>query len=375
MAGTRNHRGFGHVRKLPSKRYQASYIGPDGLRHRASDTFTSKLDAEGWLASENRLATSDDWRAPADRQAARVAARIILAEYAETWLRQRTLKPRTVALYRDLLDRRILPTLGRHRVDKLTPAVVRDWYSKLDANKPRQRAHAYALLRTICTTAVHDELLAANPCRIRGAGQAKRASETVPATPAELAAIVSAMPVRLRLMVLLAAWCAMRYGELAELRRSDLDLNKGLLRIRRAVVWVGGAALVGDPKSGAGIRDVAIPPHVLPAIREHLRVLPVAGKDALLFPAATDPTKHMHAARIFKPYLRARAAAGRPDLRFHDLRHTGAVYATAAGASLAEVMARLGHSTPAAAMRYQHAAQGRDAEIAAALSKLAGAEA
>jgi len=100
--------------------------------------------------------------------------------------------------------------------------------------------------------------------------------------------------------------------------------------------------------------------------------MPVTGKDALLFPTASDPRKHMPAARIFKPFSRAREAAGRPDLRFHDLRHTGAVYATMSGASLAEVMARLGHSTPAAAMRYQHAARGRDAQIAEALSLLAG---
>jgi integrase len=69
--------------------------------------------------------------------------------------------------------------------------------------------------------------------------------------------------------------------------------------------------------------------------------------------------------------LKARAAAGRPDLRWHDLRHSGAVLAAATGASIAELMARLGHSTPTAAMRYQHAAQGRDREIAALLSKLA----
>jgi len=54
----------------------------------------------------------------------------------------------------------------------------------------------------------------------------------------------------------------------------------------------------------------------------------------------------------------------------HDLRHTGAVLAASTGATLAELMARLGHSTPAAALRYQHAAAGRDAEIARALSAL-----
>ena len=61
---------------------------------------------------------------------------------------------------------------------------------------------------------------------------------------------------------------------------------------------------------------------------------------------------------------------GREDLRWHDLRHSGAVLAAATGASLAELMARLGHSTPQAALRYQHVAQGRDKQIAALLSKL-----
>ena len=75
-------------------------------------------------------------------------------------------------------------------------------------------------------------------------------------------------------------------------------------------------------------------------------------------------------ARVYYP---ARDAAGRPDLRFHDLRHTGAVLAAQTGATLAELMARLGHSTPAAAMRYQHAAQDRDAVIASRLSEMVAA--
>jgi len=70
-------------------------------------------------------------------------------------------------------------------------------------------------------------------------------------------------------------------------------------------------------------------------------------------------------------YYPARVAAGRPDLRFHDLRHTGAVLAATTGATVAELMARLGHSTAGAAMRYQHATQDRDRIIALRLSDLA----
>jgi len=79
----------------------------------------------------------------------------------------------------------------------------------------------------------------------------------------------------------------------------------------------------------------------------------------------------MSPSALYAVYHPARDKAGRPDLRFHDLRRTGAVLAAAAGATLAELMARLGHSTVSAAMRYQHAAADRDKVIAGALSELA----
>ena len=91
--------------------------------------------------------------------------------------------------------------------------------------------------------------------------------------------------------------------------------------------------------------------------------------NALLFPA--EHGGHLAPGHAYRQFYKARDAAGRPDLRFHDLRHSGAVLAALTGATLAELMARLGHSTPQAAMRYQHAAHGRDRQIAAALSKIA----
>ncbi|MEZ5191103.1 MAG: site-specific integrase [Nocardioides sp.] len=171
-------------------------------------------------------------------------------------------------------------------------------------------------------------------------------------------------------MALLAAWCAMRFGELAELRRGDIDLRNNRVNIRRAVVRAGGKFIVGSPKSDAGVRDVAIPPHLIPVVKAHLKNHVLAGKDALLFPAAADDNAHMAPSTLYKVYYPARKAAGRSDLRWHDLRHTGAVLAAQTGATLAELMGRLGHSTPGAAMRYQHAAADRDAEIARRLSAL-----
>jgi integrase len=232
------------------------------------------------------------------------------------------------------------------------------------------RAHSYALLRTILRTAEADDLIATNPARIRRAGTARRTVRIEPATLAELQAITEAMPPRLRLMVQLAAWCGLRYGELAELRRSDIGTGRGVVHVRRAVARVRGSYVVGEPKSAAGVRDVAIPPHLLPAVRDHLDGYTGRSPGALLFPGGQGG--YLSPSSLYDHYYPARAAAGRPDLRFHDLRHTAAVLAAATGATLAELMARLGHSTAGAALRYQHAAADRDQAIAAALSKLAG---
>jgi integrase len=353
---------FGSVRVLSSGRVQARYTGPDGVMHTAPTTFDTKGDARSWLALKRSEILRDVW-------APTVGKVVLLDDYARAWLAGRDLKPRTREHYATMLASRISPTLGAMPVRAITPAKVRDWYAGLDSTTPTARAHAYALLRGILQTAVVDGLLPANPCHIRGAGTTKRARKVKPATLAELETLVAAMPPRYRLMTLLAAWCGLRFGELAELRRSDIDVRNGVIRIRRGVVRVDGQVLVGAPKSDAGIRDVAIPPHLMPAVREHLRTHIGGGRDGLLFPAKHGG--HLAPATLYKVFYPAREAAGRPDLAWHHLRHTGAVLAASTGATLAELMARLGHSTPGAALRYQHAAQGRDAQIAAALSALA----
>jgi integrase len=116
---------------------------------------------------------------------------------------------------------------------------------------------------------------------------------------------------------------------------------------------------------------VAIPPHLLPAVREHLLQHTAPGPDGLLFPSRQDPKEHLRQSSLARVYYPARAKAERPDLRFHDLRHTGAVLAAQTGATLAELMGRLGHSTSQAALRYQHVGMDRDALIAARLSEMA----
>jgi integrase len=393
-------RSFGRLRQFRSGRWKASYTGPDGKLYEAPNTFAAKIDAEAWLTDRRREIDRELWSPPStveQKKAAATRKKAAVArfdDYAKRWLETRTvkgrpLKPRTVDHYQQMLDDYLVPTFGRKPIRDITMEAVDRWYAKTLIGKPTMRAHAYSLLRTILETArTRDRIIDTNPCLIRGAGTTTRKIKPKPATLDQLDTLTTEMPERYRLMVPLAAWCALRFGELVELRRGDVELHEriergqdgnevvireGIVRIRRGAVRTGDGWIVGDPKSDAGTRDVAIPPHIVPAVKAHLASDYVGAKpDELLFAAQSGG--HLQPSTLYRHFYKARTAAGREDLRWHDLRHSGAVLAAQTGATLAELMARLGHSTPAAAMRYQHAAQGRDQAIAAALSVLAAAK-
>ncbi len=370
MGRAAGRRGFGFIRKLPSKRWQASYVGPDGVRYTGPSTFDTKADAEGWLARERALMSAETWASPNVRAAARRRTQSSFREFAESWLVERPLKPRTVEGYRHLLGKYLYPTFGDVAVGEITKAMVRTWWARRDKRYPTVNERAYVLLKGICNTAVEDELLSDNPCRIRLEKSSVSTREIRPATLGELEVIVEALPPRLRLLALLTAWCALRRGEVLELRRKDLDLRAGTLRIDRAVQWIANEVVIGTPKSAAGTRTVTIPPHLLPVVEAHVATFVPKDREALLF-TGRDGTTRVTPTALQGAWSKARAAAGREDLRLHDLRHTGATMAAMAGATLAELQARLGHSSVNAALRYQHAVQGRDAQIAAAPSQMA----
>jgi len=342
---------------------------PNGRRVLAPHTFAKRAVAEAWLVDRRREIDRGLWNPGATG-----VARTRFDAYSSRWLANRDLKPRTAEQYQQILTTHLLPAFGEMQLAAIAPADVRDWYSDLLPGKPTMRARTYALLRAILATAITDELIDSSPCRIRGAGQTQRVHKIRPASVAELAELTAAMPDRLKLAVPLASWCALRFGEMIELGRGDVDLSGEVIWVRRVAVKLTGATgghVIGEPKSGAGVRDVAIPPHLLRVVESHLAEYVAPARDSPLFPSVPGGTHHLSLSHLYPYWSRARTTAGRPDLCWHDLRHSGAVLAAATGASLAELMARLGHSTPAAAMRYQHIAKGRDREIAALLSKLA----
>lgn len=236
-----------------------------------------------------------------------------------------------------------------------------------DAGKS-QVAQAYRFLRTVLGHAVREGRIESNPCQIPRAGQIK-AAERIPATPAELTALAKAMPPRYAAAVHLAGWSGLRAGELFALARRHIDLEAGTVRVERAVVYIPDQSpTFGPTKTSSSLRTVHLPIGVTRILAEHLREFTGPGSDALVF---TDPAGRIVPREVRKqPFWRARSAIGRPDLRWHDLRHTGATLAAQAGATLAELQHRLGHSTAAAAMIYQHHSTERDRELAQRLGAL-----
>ncbi|MGC5305971.1 tyrosine-type recombinase/integrase [Micromonospora zamorensis] len=364
MANKEGHRRFGSVRKLPSGRYQARYLGPDGQMRNAPETFARKSDADRYLSLVEAQMARHEWTDPE-------RAKVKLGDYARRWIDQRpNLRPRTVHLYGWLLDKHIVPYLGAAELGRLDTPMVRDWRANLLGNgvSVSMAAKAYRLLRAVLMTAVkEDMILPRNPCRIPGADQEKPAERPV-LTLAQVFKLADIVPPRYRALVLVTTFGCLRWGEVAALQRQDIDTVAGTIRVRQAYTEQRGVGLVlGPPKSRASRRTVSLPPAVVEVVRDHLAAEVDGNPDAFVF--TTESGRPIWRGNLNKliAWKASVARIGQPELHFHDLRHTGNTLAARTGASTRDLMARMGHDSPQAALIYQHATAEADRAIAQAL--------
>ena len=393
MSGIKGHRAWGNIKRQRTKTpsYQASYIGPDQRRHYAPTVFTSRMNAERWLArerdyKEQTVANGEQWKPPAERAVEKKAKVLTLSEYGKSVIDQRVLKPRTRLEYEAKWRGLIEPELGQLAVRDVTTTAVRGWFSGLDPKLATRNGHAYGVLNMICNTAVRDGLLDRNPCQIVGATNGKPKKKVRIASTVELHAIADKLgaddsTAQFRVLVLLAAWCGLRFGEVSELRRKDLNRDCSVLTVTRAVTHRSDPnsdepdrdrCKIDSTKGNEDARVVTIPPHIRDAVKEHLTQHVAKGDESLLFTPARGGC-HLHDRVFNDTFKRAAKGVGREDLSAHDLRRF-AGSKNAQVATLTENMARLGHKTVDAALRYQHSESGRDAAVAAALSANAVAE-
>jgi integrase len=367
MANKDGHRRFGSIRKRESGRYQARYLGPDGRERSAPQTFARKAEAERFLVLIEGQMARGEWIDPE-------RSKVLLRDYAEQWITERpNLRPRTIHLYRWTLGKHITPYLGAASLARLDTPMVREWRSNLlaDGVSPSMAAKAYRLLRAILMTAAkEDELIRVNPCRIKGADQENPAERPVLSIP-QIFALAERMPERFRALIVVVTFGCLRWGEAVALQRRDIDLTDGTVRVRQAFVEHRGTGMIlGPTKSRAGHRSVALPKAALPALKKHMTSY--VGEDPAAFVFTSESRRNLWRGNFNKlvKWTDAVAAVGAPGLHFHDLRHTGNTLASRApGASLRDIMARMGHDSPRAALIYQHANREADQGIASAIDK------
>lgn len=324
-----------------------------------SRKFRRYKQAEAWLRNkqaEKQKGISVDPR----------SGRVQFGAYAEQWLQTRLangkpLAPMTLRGYRGLLRRRLLPTFGDVALEGIDPQTVRQWHAQLVATAgPDSAAKSYRLLRAILNTAVADDRIARNPCRIKGAGTEHTPERPLVGTDTVLV-IADAIDPRYRALVLLSAFGALRTGELLGLCRHHVDLLHAQVSVRQQAQEVTGTGRVVDgPKSEAGYRKVVVPRFVVDALDEHMAEYSQAGPDGLVFTGPEGGVLYRNAlSRAWRAALE-KVGLSHLGLHLHDLRHHGATLAARSGITTKELMVRLGHSSPRAALIYQHAVEERD---------------
>lgn len=362
-------RTFGTVRKLPSGRWQARYSTSTADRITAPYTFPSKVDAQRWLASIETDIARGTWNDP-------TLGRTTIAEWSDRWLATKlpTVRRATADQYEYILRMHIVPHLGEHEIGALNPVTVQAWLAMLHRTSglaPNTVAKVYRLLKNMLGGAVDVGMIARNPCTISGAGT-ERAPEIEVATPDQVAALADVCGDRYRTLVYVAAYGGLRWGELAGLQRRHVDLDRGAVIVDQKLSEVNGVLEIDSPKTDAGRRSVALPTIVLDELAQHLDARVDRAPTSLVFTSEVGGYLRRSNFRR-RVWLPATKAVGMPGFRFHGLRHTGATLAAATGAPLRALMTRMGHSTPSAALRYQHLVAGQDADIARAMDAVATA--
>jgi integrase len=298
--------------------------------------FDRKLDATRWLASVEVARSRGEWVDPA-------LSRVRVGEWAERWLSgQVQLKPSTRDRYARLLRVQVLPVWERVPLSAVTHADVAEWVSRLSASglAPSTVRQAHRVFSLLLELAVRDGRLPRNPAVGVRLSRVQRA-EPVFLSHEDVDALVAACG-KHGLLVRVLAYTGLRWGEVAGLRVRRVDLLRRRLEVVESVTEVNGVAVTGTPKTHQR-RSVPLPRSLVEPLS---RQLAGKGPDDLVFPAPKGGVlrNNNFRSRVWDPAV---SAAGLQGLTPHDLRHTAASLAIAAGANVKAVQRMLGHASAA----------------------------
>jgi len=295
------------------------------------------------------------------------AGTLTVGEYLERWLKDSvkgTVRHGTYEVHRHMIEPHLIPALGRLKLKDLNPVHVRGLYrEKLDSGLSAATVRKiHSVLRKALKQAVMDGLIPRNVCEAVKPPKVER-KEITPLDREQARILLEAAGGdRLAALFTLAVHTGMREGELLGLKWDDVDLERGVLRLSRALVREGGRVTLGDLKTAKSRRQVRLTGAAVESLQAHLgrQLEAIESMGSLHQPGglvfATESGTLINPSnlrnRSFKPLLKK---AGLPDICFHDLRHTCATLLLSQGTHPKLVQELLGHATIAMTLdTYSH---------------------
>jgi integrase len=352
-----------HIQRRGPGRWQARYRGPDGKER--TRTFERKTDAERWLVEVKSSINKGSWVDPA-RSAMR------LEKWAAEWLPSRSdLRASSYARLESIVRLHVVPAFDNRPLATISNSEIRKWSGQMQKDgvgAAGVRKSVFAL-RAMLDAAVADQRLAVNPAA-NVPLPAEHAAEQRYLDREQVLTLADIITPRYRALVLLGAFGGLRWGELAGLRRSRVDVLHSRITVCETATDIGGKITFGEPKTKTSKRTIPLARSIMAEVERHLAEYVEAGADALLFttPAGNLVYRGMFWPHVWKPAVKK---AGLDGLRIHDLRHTYVSLWIAAGANPKEVSKWAGHSTVAFTLdRYGHLYPEHGDDIADRLDQL-----
>jgi integrase len=351
----------GHIARKRDRYYLVFDVGQDPATGRRRQRWHSGPDRKGWTSKREaeralrQMLTSHDYGTYVD------PATITVGEYLEAWLPTMRLRPSTMSVYRVQLSAYVLPRIGAVRLQGLTSEHLSALYVELERAGGRRGQplsaktvrNVHVMLHKALERATRrtPPLLSRNPASLAEKPKPRR-HELEPWTAEETGRFLAAAEGdRLSAAFGLMAMTGLRRGEALGLRWADVELDRGRLSIRRALVLAGNVPTFSEPKTEAGRRSVPLAAQTVAALRAHRKVqvserlayADVHEGGDLVF--AQEDGSPVHPDRFLDAFHRISQAAGLRKTRPHDLRHGWATRALEAGVSAKVVQEVLGHAS------------------------------
>jgi integrase len=318
---------------------------------RKDGTYYGAIRFEGkreWVYGQTRKEVADklrELRRKHEEGISRQGAKLTMTDFLDRWLEEVVRvrnKPRTYELYRQIINTHIRPKIGSVLLMALRPDHVQALINSIKKS-PRTVRNVRAVLRRALNQAIRWRYIEYNAAALVEIPRAQK-QEVKPLTPEEARRLLDTIKNhRLEALYLMALLLGLREGEVLGLLITNLDFEKGTVRIDGALQWQGGKLIRETVKTEASVRTLPLPADLAPLLKAHLeRQLAAFPTNPYVFTSTTGTPLSRY--NIYRQFKRLLVKAKLRDMRFHDLRHSCATFLIASGVHPRTIMAILGHS-------------------------------